>query len=104
MGNVDGHKGQPANDSEDMKIWVLRSMRLLLEGQVSDTLILSSHKINTVLKSKYGVNFKIDRIGRFLAKFAKENELKRLSTKIPKFEVNRHLLDEILPKETIETH
>ncbi|MHA1674518.1 MAG: hypothetical protein ACTSYI_12940 [Promethearchaeota archaeon] len=100
MGNNNGH---PANDSEQMKEWVLRSMRLLLEGQVSDTLILSSHKINTVLTQKYGVNFKIDRIGRFLAKFARENKLKRLSTKIPKFEVNRYLLDEILPKETIKT-
>ena len=98
-----GQTGHPPNDSEQMKEWVLRSMRLLLEGQVSDTLILSSHKINTVLKQRYGVNFKIDRIGRFLAKFARENKLKRLSTKIPKFEVNRYLLEEILPKEIIKT-
>lgn len=91
------------SNSDEMKEWVLKSMRLLLEGQVSDTLILSSHKINTVLTQKFGVNMKIDRIGRFLAKFARENKLKRLSTKIPKYEVKKENLSKILPRERIKT-
>jgi hypothetical protein len=95
-------KNEP--EPEEMKAWVLRSMRLLLEGQVSDTLILSSHKINTVLTQKLGVNLKIDRIGRYLAKFARENKLKRLSTKIPKYEIKRDFLEKVLPDESVKTH
>lgn len=85
-----------AKDSEDLKTFVVEAINSLMEGQVSETLILSSHKINTTLSQKFGVNFKIDRIGRCLAKFARENELKRLSTKIPKYEVKKSQLQKKL--------
>jgi len=67
--------------------FVKRAINLLLDNQISDTLILSSHKINSVLKDKCGVNFKIDRIGRALSKIAKQQQLKRISTRIPKYEL-----------------
>jgi hypothetical protein len=34
-----------------------------------------------------GVEFKIDRIGRALARIAKQNKLKKIATKIPKYEI-----------------
>jgi hypothetical protein len=49
---------------------------------------LSSYKINSILKEHYGVNIKVDRIGRVLSRVAKLNELKRLSTNIPKYRLN----------------
>jgi hypothetical protein len=58
-----------------------------MQKQISETLILSSYKINTVLKTYMGVEFKIDKIGRALAKIAKQNKLKKIPTKIPKYEM-----------------
>ena len=72
---------------ETIQEFVKRAINLLLDNQISDTLILSSHKINSVLKDKCGVNFKIDRIGRALSKIAKQQQLKRISTRIPKYEL-----------------
>ncbi len=72
---------------ETIMEFVKRAINLLLDNQISDTLILSSHKINSVLKDKCGVNFKIDRIGRALSKIAKQQQLKRISTRIPKYEL-----------------
>ena len=73
----------PSSDS--LTEFVLHAIRLLLRGQVSDTLILSSHKINTVLMAHLGKNFKIDRIGRCLARIAKKNKLQRITTRVPKY-------------------
>ena len=79
---IDSSK-KPTPDS--LTEFVLQAIHLLLQGQVSDTLILSSHKINTVLMSHLGKNFKIDRIGRCLARIAKKNKLPRITTRVPKY-------------------
>ncbi|MHA2181595.1 MAG: hypothetical protein ACXAAH_09245, partial [Promethearchaeota archaeon] len=66
---------------------VKRAIELLCEKNISSVVILSSYKINSVLKENYGVNIKVDRIGRILSRVAKLNELKRLSTNIPKYKL-----------------
>lgn len=71
--------------TETLAEFVKRAINLLMEGQVSETLILSSYKINSVLQRKLGKNFKIDRIGRTLARIARQKELKKLSTRVPKY-------------------
>lgn len=71
--------------SETLAEFVQRAINLLMEGQVSETLILSSYKINTVLHQRFGKNFKVDRIGRCLARIAKQKELKKLTTRVPKY-------------------
>lgn len=76
----------PSNvSSETLTEFIQRAINLLMEGQVSETLIISSYKINTVLQQKLGKNVKIDRIGRALARLAKQKELKKLSTRVPKY-------------------
>jgi uncharacterized membrane protein YheB (UPF0754 family) len=72
---------------ETITDFVKKAVNLLLQKQISETMILSSYKINTVLKNYMGVEFKIDRIGRSLARLAKQNKLKRIPTKIPKYEL-----------------
>jgi hypothetical protein len=64
---------------------VKRAIELLCEKNISRVVVLSSYKINSILKENYGVNIKVDRIGRILSKVAKLNQLKRLSTNIPKY-------------------
>ena len=76
--------------SDSLTEFVLHAIRLLLQGQVSDTLILSSHKINTVLMARLGKNFKIDRIGRCLARIAKKNKLPRITTRVPKYVLQKN--------------
>jgi len=66
---------------------VKRAIELLCEKNISNVVILSSYKINSVLKESFGVNIKVDKIGRILSKVAKLNELKRLSTNIPKYKL-----------------
>ncbi|TKJ23972.1 MAG: hypothetical protein CEE43_02070 [Promethearchaeota archaeon Loki_b32] len=66
---------------------VKKAIELLAEKNISRTVILSSYKINSVLKESYGVNIKVDKIGRVLSKIAKLNELKRLNTNIPKYKL-----------------
>ena len=66
---------------------VKKAIELLAEKNISQTVILSSYKINSVLKDLYGVNIKVDKIGRVLSKIAKLNELKRLNTNIPKYKL-----------------
>jgi len=66
---------------------VKKAIELLCEKNISDVVILSSYKINSVLKESYGVDIKVDKIGRILSKIAKLNELKRLSTNIPKYKL-----------------
>ncbi len=66
---------------------IKKAIELLAEKNVSQTVILSSYKINSVLKENYGINIKVDKIGRILSKIAKLNELKRLNTNIPKYKL-----------------
>jgi len=67
---------------------VKRAIELLCEKNISRVVVLSSYKINSILKENFGVNIKVDRIGRILGKIAKLNQLKRLSTNIPKYKLN----------------
>ena len=66
---------------------VKKAIELLAERNISQTVILSSYKINSVLKDQLGINIKVDKIGRVLSKIAKLNELKRLNTNIPKYKL-----------------
>ena len=66
---------------------VKKAIELLCEKNISSIVILSSYKISSVLKESYGVNIKVDKIGRILSKIAKLNELKRLNTNIPKYKL-----------------
>ncbi len=66
---------------------VRKGIQLLCEKNISSVVILSSYKINSVLRESFGVNLKVDRIGRILGKIAKLNNLKRLSTNIPKYKL-----------------
>ncbi len=66
---------------------VKKAIELLAERNISQTVILSSYKISSVLKDNYGVDIKVDKIGRVLSKIAKLNELKRLNTNIPKYKL-----------------
>jgi hypothetical protein len=65
-----------------------KAIKLLCEKSYSQVVILSSYKINSVLKENFGVNIKVDKIGRLLSNVAKRNELKRLNTSIPKYKLN----------------
>ncbi len=64
---------------------VRKAIELLCEKNISSVVILSSYKINSVLRESFGVDIKVDKIGRILSKVAKLNELKRLNTNIPKY-------------------
>ncbi len=64
-----------------------KAIKLLCEKSYSQIVVLSSYKINSVLKEHYGVDIKVDRIGRLLSNIAKRNQLKRLSTNIPKYKL-----------------
>ncbi len=66
---------------------VKKAIELLAERNISQTVILSSYKINSILKDQLGVDIKVDRIGRVLSNIAKLNELKRLNTNIPKYKL-----------------
>lgn len=72
---------------ENLLKLIKKAIELLAEKNVSQTVILSSYKINSVLKENYGINIKVDKIGRILSKIAKLNELKRLNTNIPKYKL-----------------
>ena len=72
---------------ESLIKFVKKAIELLAERNISQTVILSSYKINSVLRDNYGVNIKVDKIGRILSKIAKLNELKRLNTNIPKYKL-----------------
>ncbi len=66
---------------------VKRAIELLCEKNISSIVVLSSYKINSVLRESFGIDIKVDKIGRVLSKIAKLNELKRLSTNIPKYKL-----------------
>ncbi len=73
---------------EKLTKYVKESINILIQNQRSQTMILSSYKINTILRSVFGIKFRIDRIGRILARLAKQYEYRRLDTKIPKYQVS----------------
>ncbi|MBY9014400.1 MAG: hypothetical protein KGD68_01780 [Candidatus Lokiarchaeota archaeon] len=75
-------------DKEHLIKLVKQGIELLAEKNISEIVILSSYKINSVLKDNYGVNIKVDRIGRILSNVAKNNQLKRLKTQIPKYQLH----------------
>ena len=54
---------------------------------MADVAIVDTYKINSVLKDNFGVDIKVDRIGRILSTVAKNNHLKRLNTNIPKYKL-----------------
>jgi len=74
-------------DKETLIKLVKQGIEMLAERNISSILVLSSYKINSVLKDNYGVNIKVDRIGRILSNVAKNNKLKRLTTQIPKYQL-----------------
>ena len=79
-------------EKEKMLSLIKKAIELLCEKNLSEVVILSSYKINSVLKDNYGVNVKIDKIGRALSNLAKRNQLKRLSTNIPKYKLHISML------------
>lgn len=74
-----------SEDNLKLQLYVRKAIELLCQKNFSDVVILSSYKINSVLREYFGVNIKVDRIGRMLANIAKKNQLKRLKTNIPKY-------------------
>ena len=72
---------------ENLIILVRKAIELLCEKNISSVVILSSYKINSVLKENFGIDIKVDKIGRILSRIAKLNQLKRLSTNIPKYKL-----------------
>ena len=75
-------------EKEKLILLIKKAIELLCEKNISDVVILSSYKINSVLRETYGVDIKVDKIGRVLSSIAKRNELKRLSTNIPKYKLH----------------
>ncbi len=82
---MDNPRDKP--DKETLIKLVKQGIEMLAEKNLSSVLVLSSYKINSVLKDNYGVDIKVDRIGRILSNVAKNNKLKRLSTQIPKYKL-----------------
>jgi len=75
-------------DKDTLLKFVKKAIEMLCEKNISNMVILSSYKINSVLKENYGINIRVDRIGRILNNIAKQNQLKRLNTNIPKYRLN----------------
>ena len=69
----------------DFRDSIKKAIGLLCQKQVSKCVILSSYKVNAVLKTNYGINIRVDKVGRVLSAVAKKNNLQRLSTNIPKY-------------------
>ena len=82
-------------DKETLINLVKQGIEMLAERNISDVVILSSYKINSVLKDNYGVDIKVDRIGRILSSVAKNNKLKRLGTNIPKYKLQISKVEEL---------
>jgi hypothetical protein len=74
-------------DKETLINLVKQGIEMLAERNISEIVVLSSYKINSVLKDNYGIDVKVDRIGRILSIVAKNNHLKRLNTNIPKYKL-----------------
>jgi len=81
-------KKTQVENKESLINLVKKGIELLCEKNISSVVILSSYKINSVLRDNYGVDIKVDRIGRILGRVAKLNQLKRLNTNIPKYKLH----------------
>jgi hypothetical protein len=81
------------NDSfaENLK----RAIAHLMKGHVGTCLVLSSYKVAAVLKENFGTDVNISKVGRFISRFAKVNNLERLGTNVPKFKIERTQFDKI---------
>jgi len=73
------------DNKETLISLVKKAIELLCEKNISRVVILSSYKINSVLKENFGIDIKVDRVGRILGQVARLNQLKRLNTNIPKY-------------------
>ena len=80
-------KSEKEIDKDHLLDYIKKAIELLCEKNISDLVILSSYKINSVLKENYGIDIKVDKIGRILSNIAKLNQLKRLNTNIPKYKL-----------------
>nr|MDO8087516.1 hypothetical protein [Candidatus Sigynarchaeum springense] len=81
-----------------------RAIAHLMKGHVGTCLVLSSYKVAAVLKENFGTDVNISKVGRFISRFAKANNLERLDTNVPKFKLERKDFDKIkfdLPKTKI---
>ena len=77
------------NQDRDSIINLVRqAIEMLCDKNISSVVILSSYKINSVLKENFGIDIRVDRIGRILSNLAKRNKLKRLKTNIPKYKLH----------------
>ncbi len=74
---------------------VKQAIERLCEKNISEVVILSSYKINSVLKENYGIDIRVDKIGRILSNIAKRNQLKRLNTNIPKYKLKISLVSSL---------
>ncbi|TXT53654.1 MAG: hypothetical protein BAJALOKI2v1_890009 [Promethearchaeota archaeon] len=74
-------------DKESLIELIKKAIELLCEQNLSSVVILSSYKISSTLQDHYGIDIKVDKIGRLLSRIAKRNHLKRLSTNIPKYKL-----------------
>ncbi|MFW9899649.1 MAG: hypothetical protein ACFFDO_10370 [Candidatus Thorarchaeota archaeon] len=80
-------KSEKEIDKDHLLDYIKKAIKLLCEKNISDLVVLSSYKINSVLKENYGIDIKVDKIGRLLSNIAKRNQLKRLNTNIPKYKL-----------------
>ena len=74
-------------DKEALIKLVKQAIEMLCEKNISSVVILSSYKLNSILKDNFAVDIRVDRIGRVLSNVAKRNQLKKLSTRIPKYQL-----------------
>ena len=74
-------------DKDSLLKFVKQAIEMLCEKNISSVVVLSSYKINAVLKEQLGVDIRVDRIGRILSNLAERNKLKRLNTNIPKYKL-----------------
>lgn len=79
---------QNKENKENLIDLLKKAIEVLCEKNISEVVILSSYKISSVLSDNYGINVRVDKIGRLLSKVAKRNELKRLRTNIPKYKLH----------------
>ncbi|NMC05357.1 MAG: hypothetical protein GYA24_09105 [Candidatus Lokiarchaeota archaeon] len=87
--------------SENLK----HAIAYLMKGHVGTCLVLSSYKVAAVLKENFGTDVNISKVGRFISRFAKINNLERLGTNVPKFKIVRDQFDKItfdIPKTKID--
>jgi len=83
--NIMYMENQP--DKEALIKLVKQAIEMLCEKNISSVVILSSYKVNSILKDNFAIDIKVDRIGRVLSNVAKRNQLKRLNTNIPKYKL-----------------